>query len=253
MSAKAAVVTGATRGIGRGIAQRLLREGWRVLGTGTATEGANASLIEEMRQLGDFHYAQCRLNDAGERHILVERAFSLFGAVDALINNAGMAPRQRVDMLELTEEAYDELMSVNLKGPFFLTQAFARRWVEAPQAQPPVAVFITSVSAFAPSTNRAEYCLSKAGLSQAVQLYASRLSGHGICVYEVRPGIIETDMTAAAHSKYDALIGNDLLPIARWGQPGDVASAVWACCSGLLGYSTGEVLHVDGGFHMRRL
>jgi 3-oxoacyl-[acyl-carrier protein] reductase len=253
---RSAIVTGAARGIGYGIASRLLRESWAVLGADIAPEESNAEAVSRLMAKGCFLYQQCDITLASDRQALVERAVREFGRIDALVNNAGVAPKQRLDMLETTEESFDFVLGVNLKGTFFLTQAVSLRMIrqtEEDPAQRPVIVNISSNSAYTSSVNRAEYCISKAGVSASTQLFADRLSGHGINVYEIRPGIIETDMTQKVREKYDALIAGGLLPIARWGKPEDVASAVWAVCAGLLPYSTGEIINVDGGFHMRRL
>ena len=253
---KVAVVTGATRGIGLAIAQRLLREDWTVVGTGTGPAGGYAETIEAMNALGDFRYRQCSLGERADREALAAWCGGQFDAVDALVNNAGVAPRERVDVLELTEDNYDYVLDINLKGTFFLTQAFARQMAARAEKEPdysPVIVLISSMSAYTASINRAEYCISKAGLAQVTALFADRLAPLGICVYEVRPGIIDTDMTGPAKAKYDKLIAEGLLPLARWGKPDDIARAVGALCAGLLPYSTGEVLNVDGGFHLRRL
>jgi 3-oxoacyl-[acyl-carrier protein] reductase len=256
MRQKSAIITGATRGIGFGIAERLLREGWAVLGTGTGAEHTNAEAVAKLMARGTFLYQQCDISKDADRHALIARATREFSSIDALVNNAGMAPKQRMDMLELTEESYDWLMDVNLKGTFFLTQTCSREMIRQTEARPdykPIIVLVSSISAYTTSVNRAEYCISKAGLAQVTQLFADRLSEYGINVYEIRPGIIETDMTAKVKGKYDAMIADGLLPLKRWGKPEDIASAVWALCSGLLPYSTGEVINVDGGFHMRRL
>ena len=190
---------------------------------------------------------------------LVNTALENCGGIDLLVNNAGMAPRQRADLLEMGEAIYDEVMATNLKGPFFLTQRVARVMVEQLRTQAgqpataPKIINIGSISAYASSTNRGEYCLSKAGVGMLTALFADRLAEDGILVYEVRPGIIATDMTAAVQEKYDRLIEGGLLPLRRWGQPEDVARAVVALAEGALPYSTGEVINVDGGFHLRRL
>jgi len=174
------------------------------------------------------------------------------------VNNAGIAPSVRADVLEAAEASFDRLLSVNLKGPFFLTQAAARWMIEQAQSLPPgqprpKIVLISSISAYTASTNRADYCLSKAGLSMVTQVFAARLAEHGINVYEIRPGIIATDMTETVREKYEKLIAEGLTPIRRWGQPDDVGKAVAAIARELLPFSTGEVLNVDGGFHLRRL
>jgi 3-oxoacyl-[acyl-carrier protein] reductase len=251
-----AIVTGAARGIGFGIAERLVNSGWSVMGADIGTEESNAEAVARLTGQGRFLYQQCDITKACDRLALVERTVAEFGGIGALINNAGVAPRQRMDMLEVTEESYDFVMGVNLKATFFLTQACSQQMLKQVEADPdckPVIVNISSNSAYTSSVNRAEYCISKAGVSAVTQLYADRLSPYNINVYEIRPGIIETDMTAKVKEKYDALIEGGLLPLKRWGKPGDIASAVYAICSGLLPYSTGEVINVDGGFHMRRL
>ena len=193
---------------------------------------------------------------AGDRGGLVDRALETFGRIDLLVNNAGAAPRKRTDVLDMTEESFDEVLAVNLRGPFFLTQRVAGemiRLVESGTVKDPMIVNISSVSAYASSTNRAEYCIAKAGLSMMTRLYADRLAESGINVYEIRPGIIETDMTSAVKDKYDDLIAGGLTPIRRWGQPEDVARAVVAIAEGSFPFSTGETFNVDGGFHIRRL
>lgn len=253
---KSAIVTGAARGIGFGITERLLKEGWAVMGADVATEEAAAEAVSKLMAKGCFLYQQCDITKAQDRQALVDRAAREFGGIDALVNNAGVAPRQRMDMLETTEESFDFVLGVNLKGTFFLTQTCSRQMIKQTDTNPdarPVIVNISSNSAYTSSVSRAEYCISKAGVSSVTLLFADRLSRHNINVYEIRPGIIETDMTATVKAKYDALIEGGLLPIQRWGKPEDIASAVWAVCAGLLPYSTGEVINVDGGFHLRRL
>jgi NAD(P)-dependent dehydrogenase (short-subunit alcohol dehydrogenase family) len=191
-----------------------------------------------------------------DRERLLAETLSAFGRIDLLVNNAGVGPRQRVDLLEITEASYDEVMAVNLKGPFFLAQATARAMIALTRAgtvREPKIVNIGSISAYTASVNRAEYCISKAGVGMMTALFADRLAGEGIHVYEIRPGIIETDLTSIAKAKYDALIAGGLTPIRRWGQPQDVAAAVVALAEGFLPFSTGEVINVDGGFHLRRL
>ncbi|NUQ03023.1 MAG: 3-ketoacyl-ACP reductase, partial [Anaerolineae bacterium] len=178
------------------------------------------------------------------------------GAVDLLVNNAGVAPRRRADLLETSEESYDEVMAINLKGPFFLSQRIAREMIrarEAGRAGAPKIINIGSISAYTSSISRSEYCLAKAGMGMMTQLFADRLAQQGINVYEVRPGIIATDMTEGVTEKYDRLIADGLTPIRRWGQPEDVARIVAALADDVLPFSTGEVINVDGGFHMRRL
>ncbi len=257
MSRRTALVTGGSRGIGRGIVLALAAQGWAVVVNYRGNAQAAAETVQAAEVLGSQALAvQADIGDAADRERLVQAALDRFGRLDLLVNNAGMAPRVRLDLLETTEASYDEVLAVNLKGPFFLTQRVARTLIDLAQrgvvAQPAI-VNIGSISAYTSSVNRGEYCISKAGLSMMTALFAHRLAEHGINVYEVRPGIIETDMTSAVKGKYDALIGEGLTPIRRWGQPDDVAQAVVAIAEGRLPFSTGEVINVDGGFHLRRL
>ena len=185
-----------------------------------------------------------------DREALIAFTREKCGRLDLLVNNAGMAPRERRDILEATEESFDELIATNLKGPHFLTQSAARWMVEQGSGR---IVFVTSISSYTASVNRGEYCISKAGLSMSVALYAQRLAAHGITVFEIRPGIIRTDMIAAVEKTYDEKIANGLLPQRRMGESSDIAKAVRAIADGLLDYSTGQVLNLDGGFHLRSL
>lgn len=254
---KAALVTGAGRGIGRAIAIALAERGWSV----GVNYNANTNAAEETLMLVEQAGArgvllQANIAVAAERQAMLTSFLDEFERLDLLVNNAGMAPRVRSDLLETTESSYDEVMDVNLKGPFFLTQLAARTMIAQVQAhmvENPKIINIGSLSAYTASTNRGEYCISKAGLGMLTALFAARLAEYGIGVYEVRPGIIETDMTAKVKSRYDALFEQGLTPIQRWGQPEDVALAVAAIAEGALPYSTGEVINVDGGFHLRRL
>jgi 3-oxoacyl-[acyl-carrier protein] reductase len=257
MSDQAALVTGASRGIGRAIAVALAEQGWSI----AINYRGNAEAAAETRSLvenagGRGVAIQADVADANDRDRLVEQTLASFNRIDLLVNNAGMAPRQRVDLLETSEASYDEVMAVNLKGPFFLTQRVAKVMIDLLKAgviEHPKIVNIGSMSAYTTSVNRAEYCLSKAGLGMMTALYADRLSEYGIHVYELRPGIIETDMTSIVQAKYDRLIAEGLTPIRRWGQPDDVARAVIAIAQDQFLFSTGEVINVDGGFHLRRL
>lgn len=185
-----------------------------------------------------------------DRAALIERVKEAHGRLDLLVNNAGMAPRERRDILEATEESFDELIATNLKGPHFLTQLVARWMIEQGRGR---IVFVTSISSYTASVNRAEYCISKAALSMTVSLYAQRLARNNIQVFEIRPGIIRTDMISAVEKSYDERIANGLQPQPRMGEPSDVARAIRAIADGLLDYSTGQVLDVDGGFHIRSL
>jgi len=241
-----AIVTGASRGIGRGIALELART-HQVIGTYRGRRDAAESLQAE----AGIEIFRCDVSSAADRQALIEFARGRFKRLDLLVNNAGMAPRERRDILEATEESFDEVIATNLKGPYFLTQ-LAARWMRE-QGGGGRIVFITSISAYTASVNRGEYCISKAGLSMAVALWAQRLAADGIPVFELRPGIIRTDMIAAVEKLYEERIAAGLLPQRRMGEPGDVARAVRAIADGLLDYSTGQALNVDGGFHLRSL
>ena len=249
-----AIVTGASRGIGRAVALALGEAGWHVAinyaRAADAAEEVKRQIESSSRSRGLV--VQADVSNTDDRKRLVDQTLNTFGRIDLLVNNAGVAPEVRADILDASEESFDRLININLKGPYFLTQLIARAMI-AKQA-PGKIVNITSVSAYTPSVNRGDYCISKAGLAMMTQLYAARLAEHGINVYEIRPGVIETDMTGPVKAKYDKLIfEQDLTPIRRWGRPDDVARAVLAIASGMLPFSTGEVINVDGGFHMRRL
>jgi 3-oxoacyl-[acyl-carrier protein] reductase len=241
-----ALITGASRGIGRGIAEELAST-HRVIATYRGRRDAAESLAAGTGAA--IH--PCDIGNAADRATLVEYVHREFGRLDLLVNNAGMAPRVRRDLLEATEESFDELIGTNLKGPHFLTQQFARMMVE--QKIQGRIVFVTSISAYTASVNRGEYCISKAGLSMTVALYAVRLAEFGIKVFEIRPGIIRTDMISAVESVYEERIAGGLLPQRRMGEASDIAKAVRAIANGLLDYGTGQVLNVDGGFHLRTL
>jgi 3-oxoacyl-[acyl-carrier protein] reductase len=240
-----AIVTGASRGIGRGIALELAST-HRLIATYRGREDAARSLQQET----GAEIFRLDIASGADRQALLAFCKEKFGRLDLLVNNAGMAPRVRADLLDATEESFDEVLDTNLKGPYFLTQA-AARWMRERRAGR--IVFITSISAYTSSTNRGEYCVSKAALSMTVQLFADRLAADGITVFEIRPGVIETDMVAPVKEKYDKLVADGLFPQPRLGRPADVAKAVRAIADGLLDYSTGQVLDVDGGFHLRRL
>jgi 3-oxoacyl-[acyl-carrier protein] reductase len=240
-----AIVTGASRGIGRGIATDLART-HTVIATFRGRKDAAESLQAET---GAFPF-QCDIRSRDEREALIAFAREKCGRLDLLVNNAGMAPRERRDIVEATEESFDELIATNLKGPYFLTQLAARWMLEQGSGR---IAFVTSISSYTASVNRGEYCISKAGLSMAVALWAQRLAAYGIPVFEIRPGIIRTDMIAAVEKTYDERIASGLLPQRRMGESSDVAKAVRAIADGLLDYSTGQVLNLDGGFHLRSL
>jgi 3-oxoacyl-[acyl-carrier protein] reductase len=248
---RVALITGAGRGIGRGIAVALAGFGWQI-GINYRSDQASAketlAAVEQAGSSGILLPADISCLEDHAR--LVEGMLEAYGRIDLLVNNAGMAPRQRVDVLEMTAASYDEVLAVNLKGPFFLAQQVAKIMLEQKSG---MVINIGSISAYTSSLNRGEYCIAKAGLAMVTQLFADRLAEYGILVYEIRPGIIETDMTGPAHEKYDRLISGGLTPIRRWGQPKDVAQAVVAVAEGQFPFSTGEVINVDGGFHLRRL
>jgi NAD(P)-dependent dehydrogenase (short-subunit alcohol dehydrogenase family) len=257
MSERVALVTGAGRGIGQAIVLALAERGWDVVINYRGNiEAAEATAQRVAQSHSRALLAQADVGREADRQRLVNETLRQFGRLDLLVNNAGMAPRQRQDLLETSEASYDEVMAVNLKGPFFLTQRVARVMIELLQAGQitcPKIINIGSLSTYTSSVNRGEYCLSKAGLGMMTMLFADRLAEYGINVYEVRPGVVETDMTSAVKDKYERLIHEGLMPIRRWGQPDDVARAVIALAEGYLLYSTGEVINVDGGFHLRRL
>jgi 3-oxoacyl-[acyl-carrier protein] reductase len=253
MNDRVALITGAARGIGRAIAIALAKERWRVVvNYRRNTDAAREALRLVESAGGSGIVVQADVSVAVDRARLVSETLAAFGRIDLLVNNAGMAPRERADLLEMTEASYDEVMATNLKGPLFLTQLVALRMIELKSERARI-VNIGSLSAYAGSTNRGEYCISKAGVGMMTALFADRLAGHGINVYEVRPGIVRTDMTGAVREKYDRMIAEGLTPITRWGEPEDVARAVVAIAQGCLPFSTGEVINVDGGFHLRRL
>ena len=260
---RVALVTGASRGIGRGIALELARAGYDLVINYATNAAAAEAARAEISAAGSRHETRielCRgdVSSATDRLALIDFTREKFGRLDLLVNNAGVAPEKRVDLLEATEESFDRLISVNLKGPYFLTQLAARWMIELKSSgaiadYSPAIVSITSISADTASPERGDYCVAKAGLAMMTKLFAARLAAEGINVYEVRPGIIATEMTAGVKEKYDRLIEAGLTPIARWGTPEDVGRAVTAIASGALPFSTGEVINVDGGFHLRRL
>jgi 3-oxoacyl-[acyl-carrier protein] reductase len=257
MSRGTALVTGGTRGIGLGIATALASDGWDLAVCGVRAEHDVTAVLETLRTRGTaVHYFAADLAIDGDRRRLVDAVRDRCGIVTALVNNAGRAPRVRADMLAATEESFDEVLQTNLRGPYFLTQAIARDQLSRRREDPAWAAsitFITSVSADMASVGRGEYCVSKAGLSMAAKLFAARLAEHGIPVYEVRPGIIATDMTAGVRGVYDARIADGVVPERRWGLPEDVGRTVAALVRGDVPYATGSVIHVDGGLSIPRL
>jgi NAD(P)-dependent dehydrogenase (short-subunit alcohol dehydrogenase family) len=260
-----AIVTGASRGIGRGIALKLAELGYDLIinyannqagAQDTAISCQALAMSQDRKQRADVFQAD--ISSSKDRQRLITFARNQFGRLDLLVNNAGIAPELRTDMLGASEESFDSMISVNLKGPYFLTQLAARWMVEQVTApgftgKKPKIVTITSISAYTASVNRGDYCIAKAGLAMLTPLFAARLAEFGINVYDIRPGIVATDMTSSVKDKYDQLIEQGLTPIHRWGTPEDVAKAVAAIVQELLPFSTGEVINIDGGFHLRRL
>ena len=250
---RTALVTGGSRGIGLGIARHLAQQGFNLAINGVRTEDEVRETLQSLREAGtEVIYCPGDVSGAEQREQVLEKAYGHFGVLHVLVNNAGVAPKERKDILETTEESYDRLLDTNLKGAFFLSQAVASRMLQTPGLQGCI-INISSISATVASVNRGEYCIAKAGMSMMTQLFAVRLGPHGIPVYEVRPGVIATDMTAGVQEKYDRLIENGLLVQPRWGLPDDVGKAVAMLAAGALPYSTGQVVMVDGGLTISRL
>jgi 3-oxoacyl-[acyl-carrier protein] reductase len=256
-SAAVALVTGGTRGIGYGIARALAHERWDLVLTGLRPPAEVTAAIEDLRALGTtVTYVQADVASVDARARLIDEVRSRYGAVNGLVNNAGRAPRERRDLLDATEASFEEVLRTNLQGPYFLTQAVAREMLERRQKDASFRasiVFVTSVSAEMASVNRGEYCVSKAGLAMAGRLFALRLAERGIPVYDVRPGIIATDMTGAVRDVYDRRIAEGLVPEKRWGTVEDVGRTVAALLRGDIPFATGTVVHVDGGLGLPRL
>ena len=256
-SSPVALVTGASRGIGRAIAVELASAGYDIVvnfvSRPEAAEETAALIADEGRET---LLAQADISSTEDRASMIEETRSRFGRIDVLVNNAALAPRERVDLLESNEEHYDRTLDVNLKGPFFLTQSIARWMVEERLADPDRKLYIVNISSLSEYTSsvlRGDYCLAKAGLGMLTSLFADRLGEHNIPVNEIRPGIIATDMTAGAKEKYDKLFAEGLTPFRRWGQPEDVARAVRALVGGDFDFATGSAIDLDGGFHLHRL
>ena len=253
---KTAVVTGSSRGIGYAIARQLGLDGFNVVIVATGSREKNIDAIRRLEEEGiTVGYVQANVADHDDRLRIVSESVKLFGRIDVLVNNAGVAPLVRADLLVMTEESFDRVVGINTKGNMFLTQAVARQMIsqEPIEKRKGVIVNISSCSSVVSSTSRGEYCVSKAGISMLTTLFADRLASEGILVHEVRPGVIATDMTSAVQAKYDRLIEDGLFPIARWGTPEDVAGAVSALVSDKFLYTTGNYIDVDGGFHIKRL
>lgn len=251
-----ALVTGGSRGIGLGIAEALAIAGFDLAINGVRTAREVSHALDSLRSKGaNVAYCQGDIGDAADRQHILEQALGQFPAIDVLVNNAGVAPFVRQDLLDLDEVNFDRLLDINLKGTFFLTQAVAKHMVSQAdhRERPGRIITITSVSATHASVNRGEYCISKAGLAMMTKLFATRLATHGIPVYEVRPGIVSTDMTSGVRDKYDKMIANGLTLEPRWGTPADVGKAVAVLASGSITYATGQVLEIGGGMNIERL
>lgn len=249
---KVAIVTGGTRGIGFAIAKQLTQDGFTVAVVGTRDK---ADYAEHLRWFEDnqkeYFFVKGDISNHDDRIHIVNEVAAHYGRIDLLVNNAGVAPKVRADLLTMSEESFDYVLGVNLRGNMFLTQLVANQMVQ--QKEKGIIINVSSCSAEVSSPNRGEYCVSKAGVSMLTTLYADRLAREGINVYEVRPGVIKTDMTSTVETKYDKLIEDGAFPIARWGLPEDVAMAVSAFASGKFPYTTGNYIDVDGGFHIKRL
>jgi 3-oxoacyl-[acyl-carrier protein] reductase len=253
-----ALVTGAGRGIGRGIAVELGKLGYTVVVNYAGNSAAADECLALVRDAGgDGITVQGDVSVAADRERLIQTTLETYGRIDLLVNNAGVAPNVRADILDAGEESFDRLININLKGPYFLTQLAAKAMIAQIEADPndrrPQIVTVTSISVYTASVNRGDYCISKAGLGMMTALWAARLAEYGIGVYEIRPGVIATDMTGGVKEKYDKLIAEGAWPIRRWGQPEDIGRAVAAIAHGDFPFSTGEVFNVDGGFHLRTL
>ena len=256
------LVTGGSRGLGRGIALKLSESGYSVaVNFACNAEAAKKTLADchqnKISAEQEFASLQADIGRKNNRKNLIKNVLQQFGRLDALVNNAGIAPRVRADILDASEESFEEIMRINLQGPYFLTQQVAKYWLEE-KPKPLLkagftVIFVSSVSAEAASTNRGDYCISKAGLSMASRLWATRLAGSKIHVFELRPGIMQTDMTAVVKEKYDQLIADGLVPLTRWGTAEDVGLAAAALLAGNFPFSTGSIIDVDGGFHIKRL
>ena len=256
--AAVALVTGGNRGIGLGITRCLLTHGFVV--SILATRAEPVEVLAELRELGEVRYVRGSVVEPADHQRYLRDAVDAWGRLDVLVNNAGVGPTVRDDILDAGVASFDRVLGINLRGPYFLTQAFARAAIalrgpldEPPESTVATVVNVSSISATAVSTDRGEYCISKAGVAMSTQLWAARLAPEGIMVYEVRPGVIATDMTAGATDKYDALFAGGLAPMPRWGRPEDVGAVVAMLATGSTPYSTGEVFHVDGGLHIPRL
>ncbi|MFX1568641.1 MAG: 3-ketoacyl-ACP reductase [Promethearchaeota archaeon] len=260
---KVALVTGSTHGIGKGIILELVKIGFSVIINGASTEKLPDDYKNELKAIlkeeieDKFIYVQANIGEKEDRKKLIDEIKEKFNRIDVLINNAGVGPIKRGDLLEMTEESYDRVMGINLKGPFFLTQAIAKWMIKLKNTlkddYQPYIINISSINRYTPSLNRGEYCISKAGMTMMTKLFAVKLAEEGIPVFEISPGIIDTPLTKPRYDMYDKLINEGVSPIKRWGTPLDIAKPVVAIVSGLIPFSTGSILDIDGGFHLHRL
>lgn len=254
---KIAIVTGSRRGIGLATVKKLMSDGYTAVLCDVVEKEEVKDLLAELNRHGEADYFRCDISVPEDREALMDAVVEKYGRIDALVNNAGVACKQRLDILETTVESVERLLRINLEGTFFMCQAEAKRMIAMKKAglpdYNPHIVNIASMSSYTSSVSRGEYCMSKAGISMVTKLFADRLAEENISVFEVRPGIIMTDMTAVVKEKYEKLIAEGVTPIRRFGQPEDVANCVSAACSGLLDFGTGTVLNADGGFHIQRL
>ena len=254
---KIAIVTGSRRGIGLATVKKLMSDGYTAVLCDVVEKEEVKDLLAELNRHGEADYFRCDISVPEDREALMDAVVEKYGRIDALVNNAGVACKQRLDILETTVESVERLLRINLEGTFFMCQAGAKRMIAMKKAglpdYNPHIVNIASMSSYTSSVSRCEYCMSKAGISMVTKLFADRLAEENISVFEVRPGIIMTDMTAVVKEKYEKLIAEGVTPIRRFGQPEDVANCVSAACSGLLDFGTGTVLNADGGFHIQRL
>lgn len=254
---KIAIVTGSRRGIGLATVKKLMSDGYTAVLCDVVEKEEVKDLLAELNRHGEADYFRCDISVPEDREALMDAVVEKYGRIDALVNNAGVACKQRLDILETTVESVERLLRINLEGTFFMCQAGAKRMIDMKKAglpdYNPHIVNIASMSSYTSSVSRGEYCMSKAGISMVTKLFADRLAEENISVFEVRPGIIMTDMTAVVKEKYEKLIAEGVTPIRRFGQPEDVANCVSAACSGLLDFGTGTVLNADGGFHIQRL
>jgi NAD(P)-dependent dehydrogenase (short-subunit alcohol dehydrogenase family) len=254
---KVALITGGTRGIGLGIAQNLATRGYSLALNGVRDENSVKSILASLKKKGvGVIYCQGNIGNSDDREAIIKSVKEKYGQLNVLINNAGIAPKERNDILETSESSYDEVMGINLRGPYFLTQTVAKWLIEQKEKKSDFRssiINVSSISATVASVNRGEYCISKAGVSMMTQLFAVRLGEFNIPVFEVRPGLIETDMTSGVKQKYDALLKEGLCVFSRWGTPNDVGKAVASLAEGDLPYSTGQVIMIDGGMTLQRL